>query len=103
MKDYAGQRPLSELPEVLLGERVEAITDALAARVSEIIEMAPPEPCTERDFWNIPLLEWRRALDEWCANRFVRAAYGFETTEGLRAALGDFDDDTFLSFLESLL
>lgn len=100
--DQASQDPERELQDVLLGERMQAITDALACRVSQIIDLAPPEPCMQRDFWNVPLREWRRAIDEWCRNRFVRAAHGVDAAEGLRMALGDFDDDTFSRFLESL-
>ena len=89
--------------ESVLGDHLESITDALASWVLTVIRTPPPEPCPEQSFWDIPVAEWRRALDEWCRSGFVRRAYGYQATEGLRMALADFDDQTVIQFLESLI
>lgn len=89
--------------ESVLGDHLESITDALASWVLTVIKTPPPEPCFELNFWDISVTEWRRALDEWCCSAFVRRAYGYQTTEGLRMALVDFDDETVIAFLQSLI
>lgn len=97
---------VSGLPDYepfLLGERIQAIASALATWAQRVIETAPAEPCTEADFRGISLREWRRGLDEWCRDPFVRRAHGVEAIEGLRAALVDFEDDVLFEFLRSLV
>ena len=88
--------------EVRLGDAICAISDAVAGWIARVLEDAPPEPCAGQHFAEIPLREWRRGLNEWCRSRFVRGAFGFELTEGLRLALADFDDETLVDFLESM-
>ena len=90
-------------PKVPLGTEVEAITQGLAAWIQEILLVPPAEPCDEGNFGNIPLREWRRALQEWCQNPFVRRAYGRDLTKGLAMSLQDFDDATLMAFLESVI
>ena len=87
----------------LLGKRAQAIASALATWALRVIETAPPEPSTEVDFHGISIREWRRALDQWCRDPFVRRAHGVEAIEGLRAALMDFEDDVLFEFLRSLV
>jgi len=86
----------------LSGPNIQAITMSLATWVQEVVTARPPEVCTDVSFWDIPLCEWRRGLDEWCTTPAVRRAHGADAIAGLRAALGDFDDETLLYFLGSL-
>jgi hypothetical protein len=88
--------------EVPLGESVEAITQGLAGWIQRVLEVPPPEPCGEANFNDIPLREWRRAVQEWCDSPFVRRAYGDDLPRGLAMAIGDFDDATLVAFLESM-
>ena len=87
----------------ILSDHLESMTDALAAWVLNVTTVPPPEPCLALNYCDIPVAEWRRALDEWCRSAFVRRAFGYQATEGLRMALGDFDDPALVEFLQSLV
>ena len=87
--------------EDLLGHRIEGLAEALADHIQRTIRDAPPEPCEENHFWDIPLREWRRVLSDWTESAFIVTAHGLDLTRGLGMAIRDFDDDTLEEFLRS--
>ena len=87
--------------EVLLGQRIEDLTEALADHIQRTVRDAPAEPCEESHFWDIPLREWRRILSEWTESGFIVKAHGLDLTRGLGMAIRHFDDETLEGFLRS--
>lgn len=92
----------AEEPESMAHE-LEGFTKELKDYVRSICRDPPAEPCAEElHYFDIPMNEWRRALEDWLSRQNGGRSYSLHWIRGFRHAIRDFEDEELLVLIEEL-